>query len=180
MAQSAAAASAGKDTAVVSKKKKAVKPSKAVNKSASKAKSGIRKQEAEKGATKQNKSAATMSKKAGEKSDSTAMNEGRKAQSPKEKLGGAIGKVGKKIPTGAPKKGVTSPQSNPEVPTGILNINSATRKQLIALPGIGERLADRILAYRTAKGKISSLEELRKIEGIGPATIEKLKNSITF
>ena len=54
-----------------------------------------------------------------------------------------------------------------------LDINSATREELMELPGIGEALADAIVGYREIHGPFASLEELEEVEGIGP---ERRKN----
>ena len=55
------------------------------------------------------------------------------------------------------------------------NINTADRDELIALPGIGEVLADRILQYRLEHGSFASWKELCQIQGIGEHTVETLR-----
>ena len=56
-----------------------------------------------------------------------------------------------------------------------VNINTASKKELDALPGIGEVLAQRIIDYRSANGPFSTVDELTKVKGIGEKTLEKLK-----
>ena len=56
-----------------------------------------------------------------------------------------------------------------------VNINSASKRELDALPGIGEVLAQRIIDYRSANGPFQSVDELIKIKGIGEKTLAKLK-----
>jgi competence ComEA-like helix-hairpin-helix protein len=63
--------------------------------------------------------------------------------------------------------------------SGKLNINTATKQQLLDLPGIGEVTANRILSYRTETGKFSSIDELRAIKGMSRKKIENLKPLIT-
>ncbi len=60
-----------------------------------------------------------------------------------------------------------------------ININVATLKELITLPGIGRKKAGAIIAYRTENGKFSSVDELGKVRGIGKKTVEKLKPYVT-
>ena len=60
-----------------------------------------------------------------------------------------------------------------------LNINTATAAELTGLPGIGDTLAQRILAYREENGPFSEIGELMQVSGIGEATFEGLKARIT-
>ena len=46
--------------------------------------------------------------------------------------------------------------------------------------GIGETLAQRIIDYRNEHGPFQQIEDLKKVEGIGAATFEKLKDNITL
>ncbi len=56
-----------------------------------------------------------------------------------------------------------------------VNINTATKEELMKLPGIGEATAERIMMYREDKGEFKSIKELLKIKGIGEKKLEQLK-----
>ena len=71
----------------------------------------------------------------------------------------------------APK--ATKPKE-PEV-TFPVNINSATARELEALPGIGEVIAQRIIDYRNAHGPFRSVDELIHVKGIGEKKLADLK-----
>jgi len=63
--------------------------------------------------------------------------------------------------------------------SGKLDINTATKEQLLDLPGIGEVTANRILTYRAETGKFSNVDELRAIKGMSKKKIENLRPLIT-
>ena len=60
-----------------------------------------------------------------------------------------------------------------------LNLNTATKEDLMALPGIGDELADRILAYRARFGAFYSTDELLEISGIGEKKYRAVAGLIT-
>jgi len=61
----------------------------------------------------------------------------------------------------------------------LVNLNTATRDELIALPGIGPAKAQAILDYRTQHGGFKSVDELKDVKGIGARRFEKLKPELT-
>jgi competence ComEA-like helix-hairpin-helix protein len=63
--------------------------------------------------------------------------------------------------------------------SGKLNINTATKRQLLDLPGVGEVTANRILTLRAETGKFSTIDDLRAIKGMSKKKIEILKPLIT-
>jgi competence protein ComEA len=63
---------------------------------------------------------------------------------------------------------------------GKININKADENELQNLPGIGPSKAASIIQYRQENGLFQSIEDLKKISGIGDKTFEKLKDSISI
>ena len=61
----------------------------------------------------------------------------------------------------------------------IVNLNTATTKDLETLPGIGARTAARILEYRQKNGPFKKIEELMNVQGIGEKSFLKLKPQLT-
>nr|WP_127450511.1 helix-hairpin-helix domain-containing protein [Paenibacillus anseongense] len=70
-------------------------------------------------------------------------------------------------------------ESPPPAPAkGLLDLNTATLKQLNDLPGIGDSKARAILDYRLKKGRFNRVEELTEVKGIGDKMLEKLKSFV--
>ncbi len=61
---------------------------------------------------------------------------------------------------------------------GKVNINYAGESDLMTLPGIGEKTAKKILAYREEHGRFTSVDELMKVPGIGESKYEAIKDLI--
>ena len=62
---------------------------------------------------------------------------------------------------------------------GLVNLNTATKEQLMTLPGIGEAKADSIIRYRTENGFFASTEDVMNISGIKNSIYEKIRDRIT-
>lgn len=60
----------------------------------------------------------------------------------------------------------------------IININTATKEELMTLTGIGEAKADAIISYRE-KTPFSKIEDIKNVSGIGDSVYEEIKNHIT-
>jgi len=73
-----------------------------------------------------------------------------------------------------PSTGGVAPQVG-----GRVNINQADSLTLQTLPGIGPAMAERIIAYRQENGPFTTVEDILNVKGIGPATLEKLRDLIT-
>lgn len=69
-----------------------------------------------------------------------------------------------------------APEGAKKIPvTGRIDINRATASELVRLPRVGPKIAERILAFRTTFGPFRSLEELTSVRGIGPKTLELIR-----
>lgn len=62
---------------------------------------------------------------------------------------------------------------------GKVNINTASAEELQTLSGIGEVKAERIVAYRENNGPFERVEDLLNVTGIGQATLEAIRDSVT-
>ena len=68
--------------------------------------------------------------------------------------------------------------SEPTTP-GLINVNTADQAALESLPEIGPHLASEIIAYREANGPFETVDELLDVPGIGPATLEAIRDLVT-
>lgn len=83
------------------------------------------------------------------------------------------------------KKGTTNKWSsninsedNKESENGLININTASKRELMNLPGIGESKADAIISYRNKNGNFKNISDIKNVSGIGSGTYEKFKSNI--
>jgi len=60
-----------------------------------------------------------------------------------------------------------------------VNLNTATEAELQTISGIGQKRASDIIAYRESNGRFKSVDDLKKVSGIGDKTLEKLKEYVT-
>lgn len=63
---------------------------------------------------------------------------------------------------------------------GKVNLNTATSEELQTIKGVGPATAQKILDYRAAHGRFTSVDELLKIDGIGAKTLEKIRPEVTI
>ena len=66
-------------------------------------------------------------------------------------------------------------RASPLVAKFQVDINQANWPEIIQLPGLGETLALRILANRLKQGPFHDLDDLVRVHGIGPKTLEKIR-----
>ncbi len=61
----------------------------------------------------------------------------------------------------------------------LIDINTAAREALEALPGIGPTIAGRIIEYRETHGPFEKISDIALVSGIGPSTYQQIKDLIT-
>ncbi|HNW99961.1 MAG TPA: ComEA family DNA-binding protein [Candidatus Cloacimonadota bacterium] len=94
-------------------------------------------------------------------------------------VGLLVGSSTKKMNTLDPVAAESLKQAIAEPVLLMVDIRTANREELMSLPGIGEKKADDILAYRNEHG-FSACNDLLEIKGIGPKTLEKLKPNLVW
>lgn len=63
---------------------------------------------------------------------------------------------------------------------GKINLNTASAEELTSLPGIGEVLAARIIAYREEHGPFQTLDDIMQVSGIGSKVVEEIRDLATL
>lgn len=81
--------------------------------------------------------------------------------------------------SGGSVAGATGSGGTGTTPGALLNINTASAADFETLSGIGEVLAAAIVDYRTENGPFASVDDLEDVSGIGPATLEEIRDQIT-
>lgn len=66
-----------------------------------------------------------------------------------------------------------------QAPSGKVNINTATVQQLTSLPGVGAKLAARIVEYRQKAGAFKTIQELMNVKGVGEKNFARLQPYLT-
>jgi competence protein ComEA len=61
------------------------------------------------------------------------------------------------------------------ISTHRIDLNRATRAELMQIPGVGPQLADRIVLHREERGAFTAVEELTSVHGIGDSTLNKIR-----
>lgn len=69
---------------------------------------------------------------------------------------------------------------NDQTDTAQVNINNATKEELMTLNGVGEKKAEKIIEYREENGSFKTTEDIKNVSGFGEKTYESLKESITI
>lgn len=61
-----------------------------------------------------------------------------------------------------------------------VNINQATKEELMTLSGVGEKKAEKIIEYREENGSFTTIEDLKKVNGFGEKSFDSLKIYISI
>lgn len=73
---------------------------------------------------------------------------------------------------------VNNNQAQSNIATSLININTASKEQLMTLPGIGEAKALDIISYRSTNGNFKNTEDIKNISGIKESAYSKIKDLI--
>ena len=71
-------------------------------------------------------------------------------------------------------------QKPPAKPAGPVDLDVASAEEIESLRYIGPALARRIVADRDSLGPFGSIEGLKRVKGVGPSMVEKLRSTVTF
>lgn len=93
---------------------------------------------------------------------------------------------GETPPVAAPAPGAAPAPSPGDMPAGgsggggaLIDLNTADAALLEELPGVGPAIAQRIIDHRESNGPFRSVDDLLEVSGIGPATLEKIRERAT-
>lgn len=90
-----------------------------------------------------------------------------------EKLQGVVTLDGKPVVPSSSSSSSSASSSDIKV-----NINTADIKELMKLPGVGEKTAEKIIDYRKKNGDFKKAEDIKKVKGIGDKTFQKMEKMI--
>ena len=63
---------------------------------------------------------------------------------------------------------------------GVINVNTATKEELMMLPGIGEKTASSIVAYRQVNGSFKTIDDMTKVKGMSKKKLDKLRPALVL
>lgn len=83
-----------------------------------------------------------------------------------------------KVPVNVAPPAPAAPGPAAAIPASVVDLNTADQTTLETLPGVGPVLAGRIVEWRTANGRFTSVEELGEVEGVGEKKLESLRTKV--
>jgi competence protein ComEA len=83
------------------------------------------------------------------------------------------------VPRDEPPQPAEQLPPGPESPAGTVNLNTASIDELVTLPGVGRRAAERLVEYREARGPLRSVSALLAVEGFNTDRIARLRGRAT-
>ena len=83
-------------------------------------------------------------------------------------------------PPAAAAQSAKSSRASKSASTQIVNVNTASAADFEALPGVGPKLAARIIEYRQKNGPFKKVEDLMNVRGLGEKNFLKLKAQLTL
>jgi competence protein ComEA len=83
------------------------------------------------------------------------------------------------LPSSTTEEPIATESSTGNTSADLVNINTASLDELIALPSIGPTIAQKIIDYRNENGAFSTIEDIMNVSGIGPSIFEDIKDLIT-
>ena len=86
---------------------------------------------------------------------------------------------GEKIYVCSKEEAVTAMSEEAKKDSGLININKASKEELMTLPGIGETRADAIINYRDNNGSFDTIEDIMNINGIKKSVFDNIKALIS-
>ena len=76
------------------------------------------------------------------------------------------------------ENGISESRETPVYSDGKININTADSQELQELNGVGPATAEKIIDYREENGRFASIDDLKDVSGIGDKSFEKIKDKI--
>ncbi|MDO4679729.1 MAG: helix-hairpin-helix domain-containing protein [Aerococcus sp.] len=86
-----------------------------------------------------------------------------------------IPKQGEAVPTMQQSTAATETPGHSSADSKQVNLNTATKEELMTISGIGEKKAEDIIQYREQNGSFQRVDDLTNVSGIGEKTLEKLR-----
>jgi competence protein ComEA len=75
--------------------------------------------------------------------------------------------------------GATEPRPASSPKGSAVDVNRATAAELLAVPGIGKSLAQRIVDFREKNGPFGKVDDLLKVQGVGEKSLERIRPYVT-